>query len=439
MSYVNMENWRFMMPSIKRPIYHKGASLLLAAIFLFITKTHGQAEQSDVLVLDTILARIEQQNIKLGAYELRAKGFAYRAKAAKAWMAPMVGAGTFMTPYPGQQIMEDSDKGSLMFNVEQAIPNPSKQKANSMYIASQSVSETAKRAVDLNQLRTQAKTLYYTWIIAEKRIQLFENNEKILQSMKQLEAIRYEYNRSQLSNVFKADAQLADNRNMIRMQEAEIARSRAWLNSLMNVPGNMTFKIDTASTPTFTPLATLDTLLLAERRQDIQKMNADMQTMRYGIDAMKQERKPDFKIRFDHMTPLGKMMPNAYSVMGMVSIPIAPWSSKMYKNEAKAMQFELEAMQAERKSMLVESQGMLYGMQAEIITMQERIDRMAKKVIPALERAMEANFQSYRENKVELPVVLTDWEALNMMKNTLLDEQLKLYIMIANYEKELFN
>ncbi len=111
----------------------------------------------------------------------------------------------------------------------------------------------------------------------------------------------------------------------------------------------------------------------------------------------------------------------------------------MYKNEAKAMQLELEAMQAERKSMLIESQGMLYGMQAEITTMQERIDRIAKKVIPALQRAMEANFQSYRENKQELPLVLADWEALNMMKNTLLDEQLKMYLMIADYEKELFN
>src|SRR5690606_38083305 len=113
--------------------------------------------------------------------------------------------------------------------------------------------------------------------------------------------------------------------------------------------------------------------------------------------------------------------------------------SKMYKNETKAMQFELDAMQAERKSMLLESQGMLYGMQAEIKTMKERIDRIAKKIIPALERSMEANFQSYRENKQDLPVVLADWEALNMMKNTLLDEQLKLYLMIANYEKELFN
>lgn len=167
-------------------------------------------------------------------------------------------------------------------------------------------------------------------------------------------------------------------------------------------------------------------------------MNRDLQTMRFGIETMKQERKPDFKIRFDHMTPLGKMMPNAYSVMGMVSIPIAPWSSKMYKNETKAMLLELAAMQQERQGMLLESQGMLYGMQYEIINIEERIKKISDKIIPALQRSMDANFQAYRENKQQLPAVLADWEALNMMQNTLLDEKLKLYLMFVNYEKELY-
>jgi outer membrane protein, heavy metal efflux system len=431
-----MENWKFMMQNIKSSGYIQ--QFIMCFVLLFSGSIKAQAQTIEILSLDTILQRIDQQNIKLKAYALRGKGFEYRAKAATAWMAPMVGAGTFMTPYPGQELMDDRDKGSLMFNLEQEIPNPSKQRANKQFIQSQSATEEAKRAVDLNELKAQAKSLYYTWIVATNRIRLLEENDKIISSMKQLEAIRYEYNQSQLSNVFKAEAQLEENKNMLRMQEAEIARSRAWLNSLMNVPGNTMFNIDTTYQPQFELEASLDTLLLADRRKDIQKMNADLQTMRFGIETMKQERKPDFKIRFDHMTPLGKMMPNAYSVMGMVSIPIAPWSSKMYKNETKAMQLELAAMQQERQGMLLESQGMLYGMQYEIMNMEERIKKISDKIIPALQRSMDANFQAYRENKQQLPAVLADWEALNMMQNTLLDEKLKLYLMFVNYEKELY-
>lgn len=431
-----MENWKFMMQNIKSSGYIR--QFILCFVLLFSGSIKAQAQTIETLSLDTILQRIDQQNIKLKAYALRGKGFEYRAKAATAWMAPMVGAGTFMTPYPGQELMDDRDKGSLMFNLEQEIPNPSKQRANKQFIQSQSATEEAKRAVDLNELKAQAKSLYYTWIVATHRIKLLEENDKVINSMKQLEAIRYEYNQSQLSNVFKAEAQLEENKNMLRMQEAEIARSRAWLNSLMNVPGNTMFNIDTTYQPQFELEASLDTLLLADRRKDIQKMNRDLQTMRFGIETMKQERKPDFKIRFDHMTPLGKMMPNAYSVMGVVSIPIAPWSSKMYKNETKAMLLELAAMQQERQGMLLESQGMLYGMQYEIINMEERIKKISDKIIPALQRSMDANFQAYRENKQQLPAVLADWEALNMMQNTLLDEKLKLYLMFVNYEKELY-
>lgn len=431
-----MENWKFMMQNIKPSGYIQ--QFILCFVLLFSGNIKAQAQTIETLSLDTILQRIDQQNIKLKAYALRGKGFEYRAKAATAWMAPMVGAGTFMTPYPGQELMDDRDKGSLMFNLEQEIPNPSKQRANKQFIQSQSATEEAKRAVDLNELKAQAKSLYFTWIVAINRIKLLKENDKVISSMKQLEAIRYEYNQSQLSNVFKAEAQLEENTNMLRMQEAEIARSRAWLNSLMNVPGNTTFNIDTTYQPQIELEASLDTLMLADRRKDIQRMNADLQTMRFGIETMKQERKPDFKIRFDHMTPLGKMMPNAYSVMGMVSIPIAPWSSKMYKNETKAMELELAAMQQERQGMLLESQGMLYGMQYEIINMEERIKKIDDKIIPALQRSMDANFQAYRENKQQLPAVLADWEALNMMQNTLLDEKLKLYLMFVNYEKELY-
>src|SRR5690606_16464578 len=120
---------------------------------------------------------------------------------------------------------------------------------------------------------------------------------------------------------------------------------RAQLNSLMNLPAGDDLEIDTAYIPRFIPEGSLDTMLLAGRRKDITRMEQNIQSMRLGIDAMKTEAKPDFKVRLDHMTPLGSMMPNAYSIMGMISIPVAPWSSRMYKSEVKAMDYEIRAME----------------------------------------------------------------------------------------------
>ncbi|MEC5146336.1 TolC family protein [Chitinophaga sp. 212800010-3] len=394
--------------------------------------------QTQVLSLDSILQRISRNNVLLQSYGLRAESYRYSADAATAWMAPMVGAGTFMTPYPGQKVMDERDKGSLMLQLEQDIPNPAKLNAKKRYIASQGNVELAGRDVTLNELTAQAKRLYYGWIIASKRIAVLQENEKIMLMMKKIEEIRYPYNQSQLSGVFKANAKIEDNRNMIRMQEGAIAKAMAWLNSLMNAPGNQPFGIDTSFHPVFQPASSYDTASLAAVRKDVWKMNESIHSMQLNIESMKRDKKPDFRIRFDHMYPLGGMMPQAFSAMGMISIPIVPWSSKMYKSGIKAMQYNVQSMEKEKAAMLQETQGMLYGMQYEIRTMEQRVQAMEDKIIPALRQTLDANFLNYQENKLALSNVIDSWEALTMMQSNVLDEKLKLYEMIVDYEKQLY-
>lgn len=405
---------------------------------LLLLPVYVVAQQSPVLSLDTVLKRIDQNNLLLQSYGLKAESYKHSAKAATAWMAPMVGVGTFMTPYPGQELMDDRDKGSLMFQLEQDIPNPVKLKANKRYIESKAKVENETRGITLNEYKAQAKRLYFGWLIAAQKITVLQQNEKIMQTMKKIEEIRYPYNQSKLGSVYKTTAKLEENSNMIRMQEGDIAKARAWLNSLMNKQGNIMFAIDTNYKPVFLPAARIDTASLAMARNDIKKMEYNIQSMQLNIEAMKKQSRPDFRLRFDHMSPLTKMMPKAFSVMGMVSIPIAPWSSTMYKSEAKGMAYEIAAMNKEKAAMLQETQGMLYGMQFEIQSMQKRIEAMENKIIPSLQKTLDVNFLSYRENKMELPQVIDAWEALTMMQTNILDEKLKLYLMIADYEKELY-
>ena len=256
--------------------------------------------------------------------------------------------------------------------------------------------------------------------------------------MKKIEEVRYPYNQSQLNMVFRAEAEIEKNRNMLTMPEAEIAKAKAYLNALMNREGNFDFIIDTSYEPGFSPVALYDTANLAIQRKDILRMNESIRSMQYNIESMKMERKPDFKIQFDHMSPLSSMMPQAFGIMGMISIPIAPWSKKMYQSGIRSMQYDIEAMEQERSAMLQETQGMLYGMQAEIQTMQRRIKAMEDKVIPALQKTFDASFLTYQENKLSITELISNWEALNMMQIDLLDEKQKLYQMIVDYEKELY-
>lgn len=406
-----------------------GALLCLLPSLLF-----GQSRPT--LSLDAILQKIDSANLMLQLYGLKAESYKHSAAAATGWMAPMVGVGTFMTPYPLQKIMDGRDKGSLMFRAEQEIPNRAKQNARRDFIASQGNIELAARTVTVNDYHAEAKRLYYNWVVAQQRINILQENEKIMETMKKIEALRYPYNQSSLGDIYKIDARIEENRNRISTQEGEIERSRAWLNSLMNQPGE-DFDIDALRAPEFKPMIH-DTALLSEVRGDVLKIDESIRSMQLNIQSTQQEKKPDFKIQLDHMHAFDPMMPKSFSVMGMISIPIAPWSSKTYKSELKSMQLNVEAMEKERSALLQETRGRLSGLQFEILHTQKRILALESKIIPSLQKSLDVNLLAYQENKLQATVVIDSWEALNMMQLDLLDEKLNLYQMIVEYEKEIY-
>lgn len=408
------------------------------AILICICCTkYAFSQRAEVLTLPNIVDSIYKNNALLQAYQLSAESYKYKADAATAWMPPMVGAGTFMTPYPFQKINEPRDKGMIMFTAEQEIPGRSKILAKKQYITSLGAQEISSKNEMYNSLKAEAKNQYYRWLVAEHKIGILEKNGAIIEMMKKIETLRYPYNQSQLSEVYKAEAKLEENTNMIHMLHGEIESARIILNGLMNRQTELFFTIDTTSKLQPNKSST-DTALLAASRADIVRMNQNIQSMQLNIASMQLEKKPDFKIRFDNMYPIDAMMPKAFSIMGMVSIPIVPWASKMYKGEIKSMELTIESMEKQKAGMLIEKQSMLQGMYVEIESLQAHIAAQEKKIIPPLHKALDVYLINYKENKMQLTEVLETWEALTMMQLDVWNEKLKLYQTIAAYEKEVY-
>ncbi|MBO0939348.1 TolC family protein [Fibrella sp. HMF5335] len=393
-----------------------------------------------VLSLDTILLRIDERNPLLRPFGSRAAAARAYAEGARSWMAPMVGVGTFMAPYPGQMIMEDRDKGYGMVSVEQDIPNPVKQRANQVYQQSKAAVEEAGRGITLNQLRADAKGLFFDWLVLTKRRGVVLENRRILQTMKKLADIRYPYNQGSLGNIYKADGRLAELENMLTMTDAEIARRRIGLNTLMNRPKTDVFGIDTTYRPT-EPVPTIpSTDELATRRSDVLQMDRQILSMQAGIEAQRTQRRPDFRVRFDHMQPFSGpsgMMPTQFTLMGMVSIPIVPWASRMYKAEIKGMEADIQAMRYQREGMLNEAQGMVAQMLTDLRSLRQQLANYETRVLPTLRRNYDAQLIAYEQNKGELPVVIDAWETLNMTQMDYLTRLGDYYRMLVSYEKEL--
>lgn len=392
---------------------------------------------AQVLTLDSLLAMIDRNNPMLQEYDGKVKALNAYSAGAKSWMAPMVGAGTFMTPYANQMLMDERDKGAWMFSFEQEIPNPAKLNANRNYLQSRAGVEKQGRAIQFNNLRSEARTYYYQWLVAGKKMGVLKENARIMDLMLKLARIRYPYNQGSLGNIYKAEGRLSEVQNMLLMTQAEIENKSFRLKALANLPPSDSIMIDTATVVTFHAMQVVnDTTALSEQRSDIKLIDETIEAMRLNQQLQKFQAKPDFKIKFDHMQPIGNM-PTQFSAMAMVSIPIAPWSSKMYKAEVKGMQYDIEAMKKGRQAILLETRGMLAGMASQINRMKQQLDNYETKIIPALKKNYQTLMLAYEENREQLTMVIDGWEALNMAQMEYLDKLEEYYLMIISYEKEL--
>src|SRR5258706_3449080 len=410
-----------------------GAILLSA--FCILSSIDSPAQ---VMTLDSILTILRERNPMLKSYSARAEAMNAYAKGARSWMAPEVGGGFWMLPY--KRVDDPRDKGQIMLSVQQKFTSPAKLRANQGYLESKAAIEQASETYVFNEVRAQAKTAYYQWLVLEKKKKVLKENEDIIGLVLKIAQLRYPYNQSKLGNVYKAEGRLQEVRNMILMNDNQIVQKNITLNQLMNVPNDLRYSIDTAyqskQLKEFSP-EMIDTVSFAERRSDVKRIDKSIQSMKLNQILEGYQSKPDFNLSFNHMIARGGGMPNQFMLLGMDSIPIAPWSSKMYKSNIKGMGKEIEALKSERTAILNELQGMTSSMASEISTLKRQIENYEKRIVPALRKNYETLMLSYEENKEELPIVIDAWETLNMTQMQYLETVQKYYEMIVSYEKQL--
>jgi outer membrane protein TolC len=407
-------------------------NIISIGLFLLIT---DRAQGQQRYTLDSVITLVKARNPMLKAYRSRADAMNAYASGAKSLMAPEVGGGLWMLPY--RKVEDPRDKGQIMLSVSQKFTHPAKLKANENYLNSKAAIEQASEAYVFNELRAEAKTIYYQWIVLEKKKIVLQDNEAAVSLMLKLAQLRYPYNQGKLGSIYKAEGRLQEVHNMILMNNNEIVQKNLQLNQLMNISSTSRFSIDTTFRSKALPFELTDTTMLSEKRSDIRKIDKSIQAMRLNQVLENTQAKPDFNISFNHMFARGAGMPNQFMLLGMVSIPIAPWSSKMYKANLRGMEKEIESMKNERISILNELQSMTASMSNEISTLRLQIENYEKRIIPSLRKNYESLMRDYEENREELPNVIDGWETLSMTRLQYLDTVQKYYETMANYEKQI--
>lgn len=407
----------------------------LSIALILISIVPALDTRAQVITLDSILAVVKEKNPMLKSYSSRADAMNAYAKGAKSWMAPEVGGGLWMLPY--KKVDDPRDQGQIMLTVQQKFTNPAKLRANQGYLESKAAIEQASETYVFNELRAQAKTAYFQWMILERKKAVLKENEEIISLVLKIAQLRFPYNQSKLGNIYKAEGRLQEVHNMMLMNDNQIAQKNILLNQLMNIPNGTRYSIDTVNKPIQFVLAVADTITFAENRSDIRRIDKSIESMKLNQVLENYQSKPDFNLSFNHMIARSNEMPNQFMLLGMISIPIAPWSAKMYKSNIKGMDKEIESMKSERAAILNELQGMTNAMVSEINTLSKQIENYEKRIVPALRKNYETLMLAYEENKEELPIVIDAWETLNMTQMQYLETVQKYYEMIVSYEKQI--
>lgn len=404
---------------------------LLVALALLVAVS-GQAQTMKLgAVIDSITA--SHPVVKMYDHEIRAMDEA--AKGARSWMAPQLGFGQFMTPYDARLWHRDGDipgMGFVMLSGEQMISNKRKLDADERYMKAMSSVEKEKKNATLNELVNDAKQMYYEWVLLKKKINILTQNEKLLNFIIKNAEIRYKNGLEKINAYYKAKAAIGTIQNMRLMYESDIREKRIRINALMGRSAMVSFEVDTTIRLADYHTLVFDSTLFYNQRSDLKALDKDINLSYLKQETEKQSLRPQFGVRFDNMIGFGGQ-PIQYTLMGMVKIPLAKWSSKMNRANIESLKWKANALQAQKEMMVNEYSGMAYGMRNELDTRKEQLALYEEKIMPALRNNFNTIQLAYEQNTEELFILFDAWESLYMKEleyTELLNQVLKLQVTL---------
>lgn len=395
---------------------------IIAILLAFMVVKTVAAQQ--VLTMQEIQSAIQTNHPALKMLDAEARSMNEEAKGAYSWMPPEVGAGFFQTPYdPGRwkSMNGQPGMGAFMISAQQMFPNKKRQNAEFAYMNAQSSVELQKKDVIINELLFTARKNYYDWIVLEKKLKVLDENDKLLKFMMQSAEIRYKNGLGKISAYYKAKAALANVENMQLMLRNEINQKRIAINTVMNRSTETAFAVDTNYVWNNFNRAMFDSVSLMKQRSDIKVIDRSIEVNKLERTAELAKLKPEFGIQYNHMTGWARQ-PLMFTVMGMVKIPLAKWSSKMNKAKAESLVWQNEALRNQQQMIINEAGGMADNSFTELELKKKQMKLYEEQIIPALRRNFQTMQLGYEQNTEELFELFDAWEALNMTQMEYFDQ-----------------
>lgn len=404
-------------------------------LFLLLLCISSAAFAQEKNNLQQIIQTIDNQNPVAKMYDAQIRSLDEAAKGARNWMPTDFGTGFWMAPYNTKYWKGENGMGGMgqyMLSVQQMFPNKKKQDAEAFYMEGMSASEKERKKYELYQLYADAKKNYYDWVVIKRKMNVLNENEKLLNFMIKDAELRYKNGLDKLSAYYKAKAELGKILNQKIELENEITQKRIRINTLMNSNKLEAFDIDTTYSVPGIPTTSFDTTLISNR-SDIKAIERDIQLTALQQNVERSKVKPEFGVRYEHMFGLGGM-PMQYTLMGMVRIPFGR-ANRASKANVESLNFKTEALTQQREMILNEASGMAAGMISEIAAKKKQVKLFEENIIPALRKNYQVMQLGYQQNTEQLFTLFDAWDTLNKTQLEYLNQLQQLLNMQVELER----
>jgi glutathione synthase/RimK-type ligase-like ATP-grasp enzyme len=127
--------------------------------------------------------------------------------------------------------------------------------------------------------------------------------------------------------------------------------------------------------------------------------------------------------------------PSQYTLMAMVKLPLAKWSSRMNKAKAESLVWQNESLRSQQQMIANEAAGMAGAAKTEMETKKKQMRLYETQILPALRRNFQTMQLGYEQNTEQLFELFDAWDALNMTQIEYLDQLKTALLMQAELEK----
>lgn len=382
-----------------------------------------KANAQDTLRISDIKSEVIKFNPVFKMLDAAARSMKEAANGAYSWMPPELAIGLFQTPYnPAKWKSMDGQPGmgSVMISAQQMLPNRKRQQADYAFMNAQGSLETQQKDIALNELLYTARKNYYDWIVLEKKLRVLAENDRLLKFMMESAGIRYKNGLGKIGAYYKVTAALANTESMRLMLQNEIAQKRISINTIMNRNSNLEFLVDTNIVWIAFNRAMFQDSVLYKQRSDIKLLDKTIEVNRLERNAELAKLKPEFGIQYNHMTGWSQQ-PMMATIMAMVKLPLAKWSSRMNKAKAESIVWKNAALVNQQQMIINEAAGLANSAFTEWGIRQKQLRLYEQQIMPALRKNFQTMQMGYEQNTEELFELFDAWEALNMTQMDYLD------------------